>query len=459
MLNHDCNHHPGLAQTLEAVKLMAYWPGVMDGADGVRRHWELCAHCMEDEQGPARAGRGIDSRLRLAVVQMDHNVLTDEHAKMVGVLGCLTLVDVATRMRAFIPAVSQSAEETARLVVKHWIPYYGVPDMLVSDQHSGFASSVMEEVRRVLGIAEHVFSGVGLKGATAIVERAHVELQKTLTDGFSKGDINNLEDYWMYLSFAVQKSCHVRRAGCITPFELVTGQMAKTARSMTEVRSEGVEGIEEIGNDSGFLTQLSALVQDLSTYEFHVRDERARSNAMQRDKSERQMRGVDFNFGVGDIVAYAGGQYILAEVRGPPGEPISAVITSGNGVQRKVEYAKLSSPGAAVPVRKLPVRVPLEGEFIVWKDDGEVQGGVVEHCKGDVATVHVYQADGGGGKSWIPLWKWDDGEVTRTKRHLDGSVPYRGTVMTGELLVVGELTSTHRLTQATEVAMRSANLL
>ena len=47
----------------------------------------------------------------------------------------------------------------------------------------------MVEVRRILSIREHVFSGVGMKGPTAVVERAHVVLQQVLTDGFSKGDI------------------------------------------------------------------------------------------------------------------------------------------------------------------------------------------------------------------------------------------------------------------------------
>ena len=44
--------------------------------------------------------------------------------------------------------------------------------MLVTDPHSGFASDIMAEIRRIVGIREHDKAAGQAKGKVAIVERS-----------------------------------------------------------------------------------------------------------------------------------------------------------------------------------------------------------------------------------------------------------------------------------------------
>jgi hypothetical protein len=132
---------------------------------------------------------GIDSRRRGEVMQMGHLILTDEEAVLAECLGSLELVDVASRMALFVAVDSQSAEQTARVVFRCWLPAFGVPTRIISDPHSGFASEVMADLLRMIGVADHEKAAARSKGSVAIVERLHLSIRAFLDNGFAKGDI------------------------------------------------------------------------------------------------------------------------------------------------------------------------------------------------------------------------------------------------------------------------------
>jgi hypothetical protein len=85
--------------------------------------------------------------------------------------------------------------ETALALLTHWIPYFGVPKVLVSDPASGFSAEVMRYIRRVVGVVEHDFSAPRAKGKVAVVERTHRGLREVLAHGFSKGDIHDRRSF------------------------------------------------------------------------------------------------------------------------------------------------------------------------------------------------------------------------------------------------------------------------
>ena len=134
---------------------------------------EACAHCIAKRGVLEEHGLGIDTVRRMKVLQLDHLVLTGEEKELAGCVGSLQIIDVATRIGVFCAADSQSAEETAWLLMVHWVPYYGVPDMLITDPHSGFASDVMAEIRRIVGIKSHDKAAARAKGKVAVVKRSN----------------------------------------------------------------------------------------------------------------------------------------------------------------------------------------------------------------------------------------------------------------------------------------------
>jgi site-specific DNA-cytosine methylase len=108
MICHDLNNHPGIGETVSAVKKMAYWATIVEGKDSCRRHWEMCSFCLEQLRIVQHEGRGCETAGRFRVVQADHKILTDGEAELTGCVGVLSLVDVATRMTVYAAVHSGS---------------------------------------------------------------------------------------------------------------------------------------------------------------------------------------------------------------------------------------------------------------------------------------------------------------------------------------------------------------
>ena len=80
-----------------------------------------------------------------AVMQMDHRKMTDAEMEAISGEYCsvLTMCDVATRKVVYTPVDSKSAMETAVTIITEWIPDFGIPEIVITDPGSGFASEVM----------------------------------------------------------------------------------------------------------------------------------------------------------------------------------------------------------------------------------------------------------------------------------------------------------------------------
>ena len=83
--------------------------------------------------------------------------------------------------------------------------------------------------------------------------------------------------------------------------------------------------------------------------------------------------------------------------------------------------------------------------------------------KANVLTVVRRQQntkkDGEGGKSWLPTWKNEDGEVLVQKKRPDGFDANKTNVEIDQVELVGELTMTHRMTDATWRAAIARNIM
>ena len=103
---------------------------------------------------------------RAVVVQMDHRKLTVAEMEAIGgaYVAVLTMTDVATRKVIYEPVTSESAMETAMTIAMDWMPEMAVPEVIITDPGSGFASEVMACVYRILGVKERQVKERGAKG-------------------------------------------------------------------------------------------------------------------------------------------------------------------------------------------------------------------------------------------------------------------------------------------------------
>ena len=166
---HDNAQHPQLVEILRDVRQLVWFPGMVKY---VRDHWDSCVHCLHIRKGKEVVGTGIGAFRRGAVMQLDHKVLKDREAVLATpykLIAVLTMVDVATRIVQYVPAVTQRAEESAHAVITRWVPIIGLPEHVTSDSHSGSASNTITTLLKMLGVQKHKLQPREAKGVVAIV--------------------------------------------------------------------------------------------------------------------------------------------------------------------------------------------------------------------------------------------------------------------------------------------------
>ena len=204
-----------------------------DGKDSVQKHIGMCEHCMTRESKQDRNELGCDNSCRCDVLQLDHCALMNEKRGQVGYAGVWGIVDVDTRFTVYIAAEGQTTEERAELTMVNWVHCFGIPKLMITDPHLGFASDVMNKLRHLVGIREHEKSAARAKGKVAIVEKSNQDLRISRDDEFAKGGIRNRSDFRrLYLSFVMQKRNQVDRDGRLTPAQLMTGMKMRIVQTL-----------------------------------------------------------------------------------------------------------------------------------------------------------------------------------------------------------------------------------
>jgi hypothetical protein len=450
--------HRDFVETLRAVREFMWFPQMLTY---VREHWEMCAHCLERRRGAVSVGTGIGTYRRAAVVQGDHKVLTKEEALLAGYVAVLTLVCVATRFTIYIAVKSQTAETTARAVLKWWVPFLGVPELFITDGHPGFASEVMRVFLGLLGVKEHQKKAREAKGGVAIVERKHLPLNQVLQNGFAMGDINCEEDFEMYIAMANVRALQSAKPGRTSPFELWSGQEASTVQRLILRPEEEVQVPTAIleSEEGPFLEQLRSRCEDLLAYEMALRDEVARTNVTRRFKEHGQHAlSTCFDLRVGDKCSLDGQPYVLVTVEGPPGRPAVAVIRSVSGKERKARYDYLKPLAVGRPVHTRTLKELRVGAFVLFLDSDELSGGMVTVVTGDSAEVHVYDSNTTG-RSWLPVWVKEGGVQSKSKKCPRGSEPLVMAITLEQTKLVGEIGGTNFLTDSTIDKAKALGLL
>jgi hypothetical protein len=450
--------HPSQQESMAMLKRIAHWSKQLRD---LQEHIKYCADCLEAARHREEAGTGIVAKGRLKVTQMDHYILEKERALLCGVAMILTLTDVATRITSYEIAKQQTALETAKILYKRWIPYYGIPDMIISDPHPGFASEVMNHLRQILGIRERMLAASGSKAKTAMVESRHNELSAALSDGFARGNIRTQDDVEMYLATAKRRHDQ-EGAASTTPFECLTGQKPAGRMNMALLKEAPAEVQKVMGEEElQFCERIKQHTEQLMDVNLWERDNVARNNTRRRhQENARAPKHTHFDMKEGDQVSYQGKLFVLGKSTGSAeNKPITSEILDKKGNAKRVQYKDLKPAATPRPGNYLPREPPATGAFVMWDGEHHLRTGVVIGSARGRVTAHEHQGTEGTALYWLPLWKTPEGGVKKAKVAPAGGTPVQVVVSVNAIRLVGKLTETMAMTQSTKKEARAKSLL
>ena len=149
-LAHDDCGHQGSERTYQILARRCYFPNMLTA---VQEHCRKCERCQRAKRATALAqipGHLSASR-PFEVVAMDFLTIEPDRN---GREHVLVLTDVFTKISVAADTPDQTARSAANVLLKHWIPYYGVPSCLHSDNARAFTGSVIGHLCELYGIKQ-----------------------------------------------------------------------------------------------------------------------------------------------------------------------------------------------------------------------------------------------------------------------------------------------------------------
>ncbi|RVW50368.1 Transposon Tf2-2 polyprotein [Vitis vinifera] len=146
--------HPGQRRTRALLESAYYWPQIRDEVEAYVR---TCLVCQQDKV-EQRQPRGLLEPLPVAERPWD-SVTMDfiiGLPKLEDSGSIIVVVDRFSKYATFIAAPTDcTAEETARLFLKHVVKYWGLPKFIISDRNPRFTGKFWTELFKLMGSELH----------------------------------------------------------------------------------------------------------------------------------------------------------------------------------------------------------------------------------------------------------------------------------------------------------------
>ena len=241
--------HPGYQKTQELIEHHYYWPGLSANVKTCVSRCDRCAHFKGSNMKPASAAVPLQPST-MPWVDVSADFITNLPLSH-GFNSILTVVDRFSKEMEFIPCnKTATALDTAKLYLFHVWKVHGLPRTIISDHGPQFASQVMMDLCKRLGIAPKLSTAhhPQTDGQTEVMNR---EVQQYLRL-FCAEEQEQWSDWLGLAQFAINNRQH--SATKFSPFQLTH---TYTPRMGTESRVVKAPAVEE------FMDRLSRAYDNL----------------------------------------------------------------------------------------------------------------------------------------------------------------------------------------------------
>ncbi|TXG71332.1 hypothetical protein EZV62_006267 [Acer yangbiense] len=219
--------HPGMTRTLALLQNSYYWPQMRDDVDAYVRTCLVCQQDKVEQQRPA----GLLEPLPIAGRPWE-SVSMDFISALLKFEGCgsiMVVIDRFSKYATFILAPKDcTAEEAARLFLKHVVKLWEVPQNIVSDRDPRFTGRFWTELFKMLG--------TNLNFSTSFHPQSDGQTERFngLLELYLRHYVSTHQRDWAKLLDVAQFSFNLQRSEATgnSPFEIVMGQQPMTPNAI-----------------------------------------------------------------------------------------------------------------------------------------------------------------------------------------------------------------------------------
>jgi hypothetical protein len=211
--------HMGHTKTMRSLGKRYYWPSM---STDIKQYVQHCDTC----QRYSIPTRPLDSFLhslpspedRLQSISIDFAFLPIDKSNKKDL--AMIIIDRLTKLTKIIPCKrTADTKEVARLFIKHWFRYYGLPKDIVSDRDSKFTANTWATVLQQLGIEQHLTTA--RRQQSNGQAESTVKIVKRILGKLTELKGTNWTDKVPMAEFAINNSESI--ATGFTPFQLAFG--------------------------------------------------------------------------------------------------------------------------------------------------------------------------------------------------------------------------------------------
>jgi len=217
---HNQYGHYSVQQLFHTLAARYYWKSMFVDASEFSRTCDICQRTKINYGHKYAPLHTLPVPDQVGVrFSMDHKNLTRTTA--LGNTAVLVIVECFTGFPHLIPVQDMSAETTARAIVQHIIPFWGVDFCLQSDKAASFLSALFAHVSALLGI-RHITSAARTARSNGMAEALVKRLSEHLKFYANQIDDYKIEQALPLIETIIRATPHSKTL--ISPYELVFGR-------------------------------------------------------------------------------------------------------------------------------------------------------------------------------------------------------------------------------------------
>jgi transposase InsO family protein len=169
--------HPGSERTYRSMRRYVYWPKMKADVEDFVKFCDTCQR-IKRKYGKTPLQNHIIPNQVFKIISMDFvgpTVQTTQGEKYI-----LVIQDMLSRWLELIPTKHATAEALTEAFMTQWVPRYGVPQQILTDQGSAFISQVFLGLCKFLG-TKKIFTTAYRPQSNGANERSHQEIAKYLS--------------------------------------------------------------------------------------------------------------------------------------------------------------------------------------------------------------------------------------------------------------------------------------